>query len=269
MEKVKLIDLITYLEYGTKLQIGVLFFGKFTNTLLSIPKEKQTHTKPICEFIKSTANGYKRCFRCKTLAYDKALKTKTPFGGHCIHGLYEYVYPIVEDGVVIAIIFVGNIYIENKKLTNKINNTLISTAEANFGPEKCKTICRILEEYIKTAIKEEEIESDGNSVVKNIKKYILSNLAFPIKLSDIAQKFHYNEKYLGRLFKQKAGKSINEYIIEQRLYIAEEKLKTTQDSILNIAVSSGFLEVTYFNRIFKKKHGCTPSQYRKSIKKRG
>ena len=94
----------------------------------------------------------------------------------------------------------------------------------------------------------------------------MSNLAFPIKLSDIAQKFHYNEKYLGRLFKQKAGKSINEYIIEQRLYIAEEKLKTTQDSILNIAVSSGFLDATYFNRIFKQKHGCTPSQYRKSIK---
>lgn len=44
-----LYDLITYLEYGTKLNIGVLFFGHYGNEKLSLPFSKTIHSAKICE----------------------------------------------------------------------------------------------------------------------------------------------------------------------------------------------------------------------------
>ena len=55
------------------------------------------------------------------------------------------------------------------------------------------------------------------------------------------------------------------YLNDYRLEIAAKKLLTTSDNILNIAVSTGFENLSYFNRSFKKKYGITPGQYRKNV----
>ena len=55
-------DLIDAIRYGTKLHVGVCFLGNYGNENLMLPFEKQIHSSPICDEMKSRVNGYKRCF---------------------------------------------------------------------------------------------------------------------------------------------------------------------------------------------------------------
>ena len=56
--------------------------------------------------------------------------------------------------------------------------------------------------------------------------------------------------------------SISDYVIEKRLSLAKNLLRKTDMSIVEIAERSGFSYSSYFVRLFKKKTGITPQQYR-------
>ena len=53
------------------------------------------------------------------------------------------------------------------------------------------------------------------------------------------------------------------YLNDYRLGMAGQMLKENTDSILEIAQNAGFENLSYFNRMFKRKYGVTPGQYRK------
>ena len=60
-----------------------------------------------------------------------------------------------------------------------------------------------------------------------------------------------------KFFKETMGVSFIQY-----LEIAAELLTTTTDNILDIAFATGFNNISYFNRCFKKKYGVSPRKYR-------
>lgn len=77
MEDICLYNMIKYLQNGTKLHIGVLFFGSYGNKMCELPDAHRIHTSTICEEIKTSSKvSYKRCVRCRNLALRKALRTK-------------------------------------------------------------------------------------------------------------------------------------------------------------------------------------------------
>ena len=76
-----------------------------------------------------------------------------------------------------------------------------------------------------------------------------------------------NSQYFCRYFKENLGKTATEYINEVRVEKAAEALIETDEKIINIAQNSGFENMGYFIRRFKKEKGVTPSEYRKNSKK--
>ena len=269
MEYNSLCDLITYLEYGTKLHIGVLFFGNYGNEKCILPQKQTIHASKICDEFKSYSGGLERCFRCRNAAIRKACRTKEAFGGLCINGVYEYTRPVVIGNDVVCIIFIGNILEETKgygmlkeNITDK--DYLLDTLEKKFTFEQCETIGSLLETYIRTLLKSISLThlNNFNPLIENIKNYIEANLEYNIKISQIAKTFQYNEQYLGRLFKKEVQMSFSNYISKRRIERAKLLLKETDDSIINIALEVGFNNVTYFNRIFKKYLKMTPSEFR-------
>ena len=59
--------------------------------------------------------------------------------------------------------------------------------------------------------------------------------------------------------------SFVQYLNDYRLEVAAKLLTTTSDDIINIAINTGFDNLSYFNRCFKKKYGITPGKYRNPI----
>ncbi|MBQ8743332.1 MAG: helix-turn-helix domain-containing protein [Clostridia bacterium] len=264
-------DLIDSIEYGTKLHIGVLFLGNYGNEMLSLPRRKQIHACPICDEMKSRRGGFRRCFYCRNAAIKKAMETKEPFSGLCINGVYEYTHPVIINGEVASIIYIGNILPEkerSEKLIRKLDKSagLIDTAEKDFSEMRCKTVSYVIEGYIRMSLElfpSRMVSKSFDRLIDNIKNYIEANIEFDIDLTLLSRIFHYSEKYLGRLFKKNVGVSFSEYLSSRRVEIARDLLLSCDDTVINISSRVGFNNVTYFNKIFKKYYGCSPSTYRK------
>ena len=58
------------------------------------------------------------------------------------------------------------------------------------------------------------------------------------------------------------GTSFVEYLNDYRLLMAARMLISTEETVTEIARLSGFDQPSYFNRLFRRKYGMTPSQYR-------
>jgi len=94
-------------------------------------------------------------------------------------------------------------------------------------------------------------------------KYVDSCYCENISIQDAAKQLNFSANYFCRFFKQTMGKTFLEYLNMYRCSKAEELISTTERLITDIALSSGFSSVSYFNRVYKKFKGLTPSLERK------
>lgn len=261
-----LYDLIWALQYGNNLHIGVFFLGNTGTEKTRLPRKHSTHTSPVCEVLKSDPQRQHRCLRCRNLAIRRAARKQKAFGDLCINGIYEYTHPVVLDGRTVCIIYVGNILTESgkQKLAEKVPelDLPLSTMESDFSLEDCQRVCGLVESYIRALLKETvEEDTSFNPLILNLKNYIHANLEYDISMGTLADLFHYNEVYLGRLFKKETGMTLKEYINQSRVGRAS-KLLRSGEKIIAVAHKVGFNNVTYFNRVFKQHMGKTPSEYR-------
>ena len=111
-----------------------------------------------------------------------------------------------------------------------------------------------------------KIKDDTTNDIKAILEYIKINYMNPISIKDLANVVNFSEHYFMRFFKKYMGMTCVDYINEYRLKIATNLLETTDMSIMEIAVKVGVNNISYFNKIFKKKFNLTPKEYRKNLK---
>ncbi len=100
--------------------------------------------------------------------------------------------------------------------------------------------------------------------MKQIIKYIECNYMEKITIADISDEIGLSQSHFMKYFKNTMGTSFIDYLNEYRLTMASRLLLASDSSILDIASEVGFENLSYFNRLFKKRFGTTPSNYRKS-----
>ena len=93
-------------------------------------------------------------------------------------------------------------------------------------------------------------------------KYIEENYQHPISIDEISDVCHFSSSHFMKYFKKVMGTSFTDYLNEYRLSMASRLLLSSSDNILEIAAECGYDNLSYFNRLFKKKYGVTPSAYR-------
>ncbi|MGG6269864.1 helix-turn-helix domain-containing protein [Leptolyngbya sp. AN03gr2] len=95
--------------------------------------------------------------------------------------------------------------------------------------------------------------------------YIQEHLDQEIGLNDLANYLGFSPCYFASLFKQSTGISPHQFIIQRRLWKAKELLKTTNLSIVEIALQCGFTNQSHFAKQFRQHFSLTPSAYRQTI----
>ena len=109
----------------------------------------------------------------------------------------------------------------------------------------------------------EMVENHPSSeVIATVKRYIHDHIQETIYVSELAGEVFLNEQYLMRLFKKVEGVSLMEYITAERLRVAQNLLSTTDYPIHRVAGAAGYVNYSYFTRIFKREIGMTPLKYR-------
>ena len=111
-----------------------------------------------------------------------------------------------------------------------------------------------------------EVASDSRRVLK-VKNYITQNYQNEIRLSEVASLAGMSPSAFSRFFKLHTGRNLSDYIIDMRLGHASRMLVDSTHSIAEIGYSCGFNNLSNFNRIFKKKKGCSPSEFRENYHK--
>lgn len=99
--------------------------------------------------------------------------------------------------------------------------------------------------------------------LNTIFKYIEDNSAQKITAELLAQLCYLSVYHFYHIFKETTGKSLSEYINIHRVNKAETLLKTTNMNITEVAMYTGFDDINYFSRLFKKHKGVSPSSLRK------
>ena len=92
--------------------------------------------------------------------------------------------------------------------------------------------------------------------------YVECNFAHPITLTSVAQHFNVSSGYFSHLFRQENGESFIAYLTDLRMREAERLLLDSTMNVSEIARSVGFENPNYFTRIFQKRYGLPPSDYR-------
>ena len=105
---------------------------------------------------------------------------------------------------------------------------------------------------------------DASSRKEKIERYVSCHLFRKISLDEISAYAGMNKTYFCLFFKKHYGMPFTDYLNQKRLEMASAMLLKPDASIADVAVACGYPTVTYFNRIFRKYKGVTPSEYRKS-----
>lgn len=104
-------------------------------------------------------------------------------------------------------------------------------------------------------------ENDDQLITKAL-DYIAAHYTENLTLQSVAGIVHLSKSYFSLYFKKQTGRNFVDYLIELRIREAKRLLVQSDNRIYDIAKASGFKDVKYFSKVFKKGTGLTPMEYR-------
>lgn len=168
-----------------------------------------------------------------------------------------------------------------KRQTNKVGRLFLSTPtlvaefdsifqqiEQNLRTAQCfsENLALNLLERLLIRCYQESPESQRPPVDPRIEKacqYLMNNLSREITLDDIASHVCLSPSRLGHLFREEMGVNIVRWLEDQRVTLAKDLLQNSYTPIAKVASQIGYEDPMYFSRVFRKRIGMTPSEYRR------
>jgi AraC family transcriptional activator of mtrCDE len=181
----------------------------------------------------------------------------------------RYLAPIMNQEFSMPYVIKPNypVYVSLRKIFNQINTTY---DESIIGYELAlkslflQTIFLLLQYSKKVAVPETEKVSDK---IKNVLDYIELHYSETITVSQLAKLCYFSDYHFMRFFKKHMNMTCVEYINNLRLEKAVELFEKGNSSIMEVSLSVGFHNLSYFHRAFKKKYRMTPLSFINDLKK--
>lgn len=123
----------------------------------------------------------------------------------------------------------------------------------------------ILSKLIKKITLEHKKSAPVENLTKKIITYIAQNFRNEITLDLLAKEFSVSKYYISHTFSDKIKISLPNYLAFIRAEYAAGQIRSTNDTITNICINSGFPSQSTFNRAFKRIYCMTPREYKKNI----
>ena len=136
------------------------------------------------------------------------------------------------------------------------------------GIDNADDIPDIVQVFSQLITKTEELTSDSQAnqnerVARDVKSYIHEHYMEDISLDDICNSIYLSVPYVCSIFKQEEGVTIMNYLTDYRIGVARELLLNKSYHTSDVMQMVGYTDVKYFSKVFKKKMGITPAEYRK------
>lgn len=167
-----------------------------------------------------------------------------------------------------------NLHFTNEEAINQILQRLIFIFTENHPSKDLfadllmqELLIRILQTESKTTHQQNARTNSNKSRMAYVLKYIQDNLNEQISVEQLSKKAYMSVSSFYREFKNEMGLSPTDYIIDERIKLAENLLKQHNVSVKEACLQSGFNSFSYFSRIFKKRKKFSPSRYKEAMGK--
>lgn len=178
----------------------------------------------------------------------------------------KYLAPIKQNRILFS-----NKITEDAHITECINNLIDENDTRNIGYELSvksliyKLLVLLLRHHVSTVLNPREytLRTKRMQLLNTVLTYIENNYMNTILAKDLARLVNISEYYFCHLFKEATGKPLSEYVNFVRVAKAEFLLRTTDMSVTEVALSTGFNNPNYFSRIYRKIKKEPPSAARK------
>jgi len=111
-------------------------------------------------------------------------------------------------------------------------------------------------------------EGNESRRVRKVETYIRAHYAEELRLEQLSEMVAMTPSAFSRFFKQRTGKTLAEFIVDIRLGHAARMLIDTIAPVSEVAYVCGFNTLSNFNRLFRKRKACSPSEFRERYVKK-
>ncbi len=257
--------------------IKVAVYDSELNEILAYPKEDAK----LCQIIKKSKSSCGECDKSTHRLCTKCALKQTVIVEKCHAGLTEVVAPLSDGVSVIGYIMFGQITNEINR-ENFVNDVLKKCEKYNipkddilaasesiryFTDEKIEDVSKILNALAVYIVYEKLVYSDERSAAYEIVKYIRENLSGNLSVEAICKKFYLSKSEIYKITKSYMPEGVAAFIKEERIKKACDMLIHTDKTVWKIAEETGFSDVDYFLRVFKREKGMPAAKYRKEAAK--
>ena len=257
-------DYLDYLISEAKLCVSVHFakemYPSINRSVLLAISPYIIHRNPYCIFVNE--DNHSLCIENQRVMIN-GFVDRNPLVHTCYAGAREIVYPIFKEGKSVGFVSVNG-YSAQEKPAVEYNDELWKNAldKREIPRSLTDTLIPPLQLMVENLLmfEAEEVE-EINLVIRYI-----TNHPRTASLEKIAHHFGRSKSHISHLFKTNTGKTVRAYCNELKLYGARNLLCSTDLSVTEIALESGFEDTSYFVSLFKNKYGSTPYRYKRSFK---
>lgn len=149
------------------------------------------------------------------------------------------------------------------EINDRMSGLKRKTTNINAQFETKITLIKFIQKMWQSGLILENDANGTNTIEKEMITYIRQNYTKEISLREFGSQFHLSEKYISRYFKEHFHITLSQYINHLRLEHAKQLLQESTVPVTEVALQSGYQNVSYFIRCFKKMYGVSPLKYRK------
>ncbi|MFB3904002.1 MAG: PocR ligand-binding domain-containing protein [Acidobacteriota bacterium] len=239
-----------------------------------------TRDNPLCALIQAAPGGKAACDACDASHLELARRRDEGFSYRCHAGLIDLVVPVFIEGVHLATINGGQVLPEPPS-EEGFRQILNATARLQIDPGRLRPLyfgcpC-VTSEQLRETMKLLAFFSNyfcevggrlkaGGPVerieITRARQYIERHFREPLRLSQVARHAFLSTAYFSHLFMKSTRIGFAEYVQRLRVEETTKLLRTSRQTVTEIACSVGFNNISHFNRVFRKLVGCSPTEYR-------
>jgi AraC-like DNA-binding protein len=225
------------------------------------------HTQGFCEHWKENG-GQSACRVADETLFRLCEQSREMQIHRCPAGLVDICIPVQKNGALLGYLILGRLReYDELPVTTGLSNVErareLYRALPLYTKERAlavSNLATILTTYILT---EDLILAKKSEEVERLTAYIDENLEGDLCVERICRDIHLSKTGLYRLFSEHMGCGVNQYITARRMETARALLLHTDFPVSEICTRVGISNYGYFCRLFKKRNGISPLQYRK------
>lgn len=241
--------------------ISIAFLDKNRNRICGSVKEND-----FCEIIQKNESLKEKCIFSDTEILDRCRESGCYESHFCHAGLYDAALPVVINGSIAGYLIMGRVRsADSPAKFNASDDKKLGKLYSElpfFSENRLLSLKTLLPSILFADAISLELDELGEKIVE----YIENNLSSELSINSICKTFFISKNHLYKYFKMSHGTTVNEYITFLRTEKAKEYLAHTSEPVYSVCERVGIDNYTYFCRLFKKREGLTPMEYRKKFK---